>query len=204
MDRLWIVRHDGPDLRRHRIASRGDHPEQRVAFGEDADQPRTLDDHDCALAFRFHALRDFGDRHVARHGERRLVGYKGAQVSKRHGHPPHVAGERRAWAQRHIIAHSHRCDCALTHVRETSMGHAEFTLSDRSKAKPISLDEYWMPFTPNREFKADPKLVVRAEGMYYWNDRGEKIIDAAAGLFCCAAGHGRREISEAVGKQLAE
>jgi beta-alanine--pyruvate transaminase len=84
------------------------------------------------------------------------------------------------------------------------MGHAEFTLSDRSKAKPISLDEYWMPFTPNREFKADPKLVVRAEGMYYWNDRGEKIIDAAAGLFCCAAGHGRREISEAVGKQLAE
>ncbi len=84
------------------------------------------------------------------------------------------------------------------------MGHAEFTLSDRSQAKPISLDEYWMPFTPNREFKADPKLVVRAEGMYYWNDRGERIIDAAAGLFCCAAGHGRREISEAVGRQLAE
>jgi beta-alanine--pyruvate transaminase len=84
------------------------------------------------------------------------------------------------------------------------MGHAEFTLSDRPQAKAISLDQYWMPFTPNREFKADPKLVVRAEGMYYWNDRGEKIIDAAAGLFCCAAGHGRREISEAVGKQLAE
>jgi beta-alanine--pyruvate transaminase len=84
------------------------------------------------------------------------------------------------------------------------MGHAEFTLSDRPQAKPISLHEYWMPFTPNREFKAEPKLVVRAEGMFYWNDRGEKIIDAAAGLFCCAAGHGRREISEAVGRQLAE
>jgi beta-alanine--pyruvate transaminase len=45
-------------------------------------------------------------------------------------------------------------------------------------------------------------MVVRAEGMYYWNDRGDKIIDGASGLFCCAAGHGRREIAEAVGAQL--
>ena len=70
-------------------------------------------------------------------------------------------------------------------------------------AKPLSLDEYWMPFTPNRDFKADPKMVVRAEGMYYWNDRGEKIIDASSGLFCVAAGHGRKEIADAVGRQLA-
>ena len=61
-----------------------------------------------------------------------------------------------------------------------------------------------MPFTPNREFKADPKMIVRAEGMFYWNDRGEKLIDASSGLFCCAAGHGRKEIAEAVGRQLAE
>ena len=84
------------------------------------------------------------------------------------------------------------------------MGHAEFTLRDQAQTKPISLDEYWMPFTPNREFKAHPRLVVRAEGMYYWNDRGEKIIDAASGMFCCAAGHARKEIAEAVHKQLRE
>ena len=84
------------------------------------------------------------------------------------------------------------------------MGHAEFTLRDQVEARRISLDEYWMPFTPNREFKADPRMIVRAEGMYYWNDRGEKLIDASSGLFCCAAGHGRREIAEAVGRQLAE
>lgn len=84
------------------------------------------------------------------------------------------------------------------------MGHAEFTLRDRVEARRISLDEYWMPFTPNREFKADPRMIVRAEGMHYWNDRGEKLIDASSGLFCCAAGHGRREIAEAVGRQLAE
>ena len=71
------------------------------------------------------------------------------------------------------------------------MGKAELTLHDQAVARRISLDEYWMPFTPNRDFKHEPKMVVRAEGMYYWNDRGERIIDASSGLFCCAAGHGR-------------
>jgi beta-alanine--pyruvate transaminase len=82
------------------------------------------------------------------------------------------------------------------------MGHAELTIHDQAATKRISLDEYWMPFTPNREFKAAPMLIVRGEGMYYWNDRGEKLIDAASGMFCCAAGHGRKEIAEAVYKQL--
>ena len=92
------------------------------------------------------------------------------------------------------------------------MGHAELTIQATEHAtehnaaatRQISLDEYWMPFTPNRDFKHDPKMVVRAEGMYYWNDRGEKIIDASSGLFCCAAGHGRKEIADAVGRQLRE
>jgi beta-alanine--pyruvate transaminase len=84
------------------------------------------------------------------------------------------------------------------------MGHAELTLHDQAAARQISLDEYWMPFTPNREFKADPKMVVRAEGMHYWNDRGEKIIDGSSGLFCVNAGHGRKEIAEAVGRQMRE
>jgi beta-alanine--pyruvate transaminase len=61
-----------------------------------------------------------------------------------------------------------------------------------------------MPFTPNREFKADPQMVVRAEGMYLWNEKGDRIIDASSGLFCVSAGHGRKEIADAVGKQLRE
>ena len=84
------------------------------------------------------------------------------------------------------------------------MGHAELKLQNPVAANRPSLDEYWMPFTPNRDFKSDPKMIVRAEGMYYWSDRGDKIIDASSGLFCCAAGHGRREIADAVGRQLAE
>jgi beta-alanine--pyruvate transaminase len=84
------------------------------------------------------------------------------------------------------------------------MGHAEPKLQGQAATQPLSLDAYWMPFTPNREFKREPRMVVRAEGMYYWTDRGDRLIDAASGLFCCAAGHGRREIADAVGAQLRE
>ena len=82
------------------------------------------------------------------------------------------------------------------------MGHAELTLQDQAATRQISLAELWMPFTSNREFKHDPKMIVRAEGMYYWNDHGGQLIDAASGLFCCAAGHGRKEIADAVSAQL--
>ncbi|HET7096288.1 MAG TPA: aspartate aminotransferase family protein [Casimicrobiaceae bacterium] len=84
------------------------------------------------------------------------------------------------------------------------MGHAELVIQDQTTSRRLSLDEYWLPFTPNREFKADPQMVVRAEGVWLWDDRGNKIIDASSGLFCVNAGHGRKEIAEAVGKQLRE
>ena len=67
-----------------------------------------------------------------------------------------------------------------------------------------ALEQHWMPFTGNRDFKENPRLVVKAEGMHYWDHKGGKILDGAAGLFCCAAGHGRPEIAEAVYKQLQE
>jgi beta-alanine--pyruvate transaminase len=66
------------------------------------------------------------------------------------------------------------------------------------------LEQYWMPFTMNREFKAAPRLFVRSEGVYYWNHQGQRVLDGSSGLFCCAAGHARKEIAEAVGKQLTE
>jgi len=66
------------------------------------------------------------------------------------------------------------------------------------------LEHHWCPFTSNRDFKADPRLVVRAEGVYYWNHWGDKVLDGASGLFCVPAGHGRKEIQEAVAKQLGE
>jgi beta-alanine--pyruvate transaminase len=64
------------------------------------------------------------------------------------------------------------------------------------------LEPYWMPFSPNKEFKKEPRMIVRAEGMYMYTPDGRALIDASAGLFCVAAGHCRPEIAEAVYRQL--
>ena len=84
------------------------------------------------------------------------------------------------------------------------MGHTDSVMQNATHAATGSKAEYWMPFTSNRDFKADPKMVVRAEGMYYWNDHGDRIIDASSGLMCVNAGHSRKEIADAVYKQLNE
>src|SRR3954463_8076265 len=72
-----------------------------------------------------------------------------------------------------------------------------------SRLAPAALEAYWMPFTANRQFKQNPRMFVRAEGMYYWNDDGRQILDGSAGLWCCNAGHGRKPIVEAIQKQAA-
>ena len=66
----------------------------------------------------------------------------------------------------------------------------------------VALDAYWMPFTPNRKFKAAPRMLVEASGMYYRSDDGRDILDGSAGLWCVNAGHGRKEIASAVAAQL--
>jgi beta-alanine--pyruvate transaminase len=66
----------------------------------------------------------------------------------------------------------------------------------------LSLDAYWMPFTANRQFKARPRLLTAAAGMYYTSVDGRQILDGVAGLWCVNAGHGRSEIANAVAHQL--
>ena len=61
-----------------------------------------------------------------------------------------------------------------------------------------------MPFTANRQFKSDPMLLSRAEGMHYFTPDGRQVLDGAAGLWCVNAGHGRREIVEAVSAAISE
>ena len=67
---------------------------------------------------------------------------------------------------------------------------------------PNSLNEHWMPFSDNRNFKKNNRLIIDAKGVYLTNHEGKKMIDASSGLFCNPLGHGRREITEAVTKQL--
>lgn len=66
------------------------------------------------------------------------------------------------------------------------------------------LEALWLPFTHNRYFKKHPRLVSRAEGMYYTTPDGRQILDAISGLWCCNAGHRHPKIVEAVKAQLDE
>ncbi|WP_022710300.1 aspartate aminotransferase family protein, partial [Pseudochrobactrum sp. AO18b] len=64
------------------------------------------------------------------------------------------------------------------------------------------LDSFWMPFTANRQFKSAPRMLATAEGMYYTDVDGNSVLDGTAGLWCVNAGHGRKQITSAVEKQL--
>src|SRR6201985_2824358 len=66
---------------------------------------------------------------------------------------------------------------------------------------PNDLAAHWMPFTPNRAFKRAPRLLAGAKDMHYITVDGRKIIDAASGMWCTNAGHGRTQISAAIAKQ---
>jgi beta-alanine--pyruvate transaminase len=69
---------------------------------------------------------------------------------------------------------------------------------------PNDMQSWWMPFTANRQFKANPRLLVGAKGMYYTTHDGRQVIDGSAGLWCVNAGHCREPIVAAIQKQAAE
>ncbi|MGB3864446.1 MAG: aspartate aminotransferase family protein [Xanthobacteraceae bacterium] len=69
---------------------------------------------------------------------------------------------------------------------------------------PNDLATFWMPFTANRAFKKAPRLLAGARDMHYFTADGRKVIDAAAGMWCSNAGHGRKEIAAAIAKQAEE
>ncbi len=66
----------------------------------------------------------------------------------------------------------------------------------------LHMDNQWLPFTPNRTFRQDPRVFVGAEGMHFTTHDGKKVIDGISSLWCVGAGHNRRPINEAIKKQL--
>ena len=67
-----------------------------------------------------------------------------------------------------------------------------------------NLDAFWMPFSANRDFKKNPRMLVGAKGMYLKSQDGRDILDTSAGLWCCNAGHGHPKVVEAIQRQAAE
>ncbi|TNE58659.1 MAG: aspartate aminotransferase family protein [Alphaproteobacteria bacterium] len=77
-------------------------------------------------------------------------------------------------------------------------------MTNQSLAKANNLEAFWMPFTANKAFKADPRLISRAQGMYYYTNEGREVLDSASGLWCCNAGHAHPKIVEAIRAKAGE
>ena len=86
-------------------------------------------------------------------------------------------------------------ECWTNGRRISSFGF--MTPTTKSPTQP-GLDSLWMPFTNNRAFKAAPRMLVSAEGMYYQDEAGRNVLDGVSGLWCVNAGHGRAEIVAAI------
>jgi beta-alanine--pyruvate transaminase len=71
-------------------------------------------------------------------------------------------------------------------------------------ATPNDLEAFWLPFTPNRAFKAAPRLLARSKDMHYETADGRRVLDGCAGLWCCNAGHNRDPIVSAIQREAAE
>jgi beta-alanine--pyruvate transaminase len=71
-------------------------------------------------------------------------------------------------------------------------------------SSPNAIDAVWLPFTPNRQFKSQPRIIARGQGMYYYDPQGRELLDGLAGLWCSLAGHGQKRITDAVTTQMQE
>jgi beta-alanine--pyruvate transaminase len=84
------------------------------------------------------------------------------------------------------------------------MSRAQTKPRDVDALAPNDLEAFWLPFTPNRAFKKHPRLVVRAKDMHYYKPDGRAVLDGAAGMWCCNAGHNRESSVEAIQRQAAD
>jgi beta-alanine--pyruvate transaminase len=73
-----------------------------------------------------------------------------------------------------------------------------------NESRPASMSSFWMPFTNNRDFKLNPRLLVSAEGMYYKDVDGNTILDGTAGLWCVPCGHAQPKIVAAVREMIGQ
>ena len=73
-----------------------------------------------------------------------------------------------------------------------------------NESKPESIASFWMPFTNNRDYKTNPRLLVSASGMYYKDVEGRSILDGTAGLWCVPCGHNQPKIVEAVREMVGQ
>ena len=65
------------------------------------------------------------------------------------------------------------------------------------------LKSWWMPFTHNRYFKDQPRLIASGAGAYYTLVDGRRVFDGLSGLWCSPLGHSHPHVVAAVQRQVA-
>src|SRR5262249_50504533 len=96
-------------------------------------------------------------------------------------------------------------DAIARGIRKSSRGDIAMPSApaQRATAVPNDLEAYWLPFTPNRAFKAAPRLIARAKDMHYYTPDGRAVLDGTAGMWCTNAGHNRDRIVAAIQAEAA-
>lgn len=87
-------------------------------------------------------------------------------------------------------------------IKSKTKPEASSSSMEEVSSKTALNQHYWMPFSANRDFHANPRVITGAEGRYYIDDQGRKLFDSLSGLWTCGAGHNREEIQKTVAAQL--
>nr|WP_174506410.1 aspartate aminotransferase family protein [Acinetobacter sp. Marseille-Q1620] len=66
----------------------------------------------------------------------------------------------------------------------------------------LNLQAHWMPFSSNRNFHKDPRMIVSAKDQWLVDADGRQVYDSLSGLWTCGLGHCLPEIQSSVAKQL--
>src|SRR4051794_35654186 len=167
---------------------------------ERADRPRGESQHDRD-GHRFHVRAEFGGDGLEHEDEEEIV--EGVERPAEIARPDRAALRRierfQVGHEAHPAAPFERVSARAPALPQAPLDAGGATCQHSAMtAEKSDLSAWWMPFTANRQFKAEPMLLARAEGMHYFTPEGRPVLDGAAGLWCVNAGHGRREIVEAV------
>lgn len=61
------------------------------------------------------------------------------------------------------------------------------------------------PFTDHGDLRRKgTRIIARADGVYLWDNDGNRILDGMSGLWCVNVGYGRKELADAAYRQLLE
>ncbi|OXH81031.1 aspartate aminotransferase family protein, partial [Burkholderia multivorans] len=65
--------------------------------------------------------------------------------------------------------------------------------------------KFWHPMLhPNEMKRRKPIRIVRGDGCYVFDEHGKALVDGVAGLWNVNVGHNRREVKDAIVRQLDE